>query len=320
MKTFRKILFGSSFVATLWFMPTELTADEATMHRFRTEYPPAAKFLSDRFDRCNGQFRHEWIENGRRRELTVDFFRSHGFDKFEVHFEIPGERSTKGTGIYCVDERTAFELNKAGESTGYRLIKQRMNEFDREIFDIEYARVPRSPLGGYRKSLIAMMNSGAIEITDARVDPSSPEIVEATFEVDDDTPLKQIKASFDTRNHWAIVRETIYVGSPLKIATDYRVDYGDQVIDGVRVPIRLKVENEKLPYEFLKWHFTELPRESFTLTHYGLPDLIGNGRSRIGIFETLLAMMAILALIAGVALQRFSNRRNGARSLEAPLR
>ncbi|MEI7922923.1 MAG: hypothetical protein WCJ40_13530, partial [Planctomycetota bacterium] len=64
---------------------TLVYADESTKLRFQREYPDAARFLSERLDQCRGSYRFEWDEDGKKTGADVTFFRSHGFEKFEIH-------------------------------------------------------------------------------------------------------------------------------------------------------------------------------------------------------------------------------------------
>lgn len=306
----RMVIYSSLIIALLCGI-SGLTADDATRQRFVSEYPNAAKYLSDRFDRCKGRYRYEWDENGRRSSADVEFFRSHGFDKYEIRSsQAVGSKTISGLTVYCIDNLTGFLVSRVDGESKWTLYKTRMSEFEREILDIDYSRIPRAPLGGYQKSLIKMLNDGSVELMDAQVSADDPAIVEATFRVDDKTPLKQIKASFDTKNHWAITHETIYVGSPLRASTDYQVEYGSNFVDGIRLPVRLNVEKQKLPYQFGEWKFEEIPRDSFLLTHYGLPDVITpSKRSRFGWFEWLLLAAVAVSIALGIVLYRLSLRR-----------
>jgi hypothetical protein len=305
------------FVCHICLIITNANADETTIERFRSEYPVEARYLSDRFDRCSGTIHYESSENHEIKRLDVDFYRSHGFDKIEVNIETSlGNKNVKGMGVYCVDASSAFELSRSLDQRQFIMGKRRMSPLEREVFEIDYARIPRAPLGGYQKSLIDMLDSGVLKLVDASVSVKDPGIVDATFAVEDNSPLKQIIASFDTRNHWAIVRQSMHVGSQLRLATDYVVEYGDRIVEGIRLPVRFIDKKNDQRRLFAKCEFGELPRESFTPAHYGLPDLKVTRKRSIGRFEIILGIIALLIVIMGVAFQRLSNRNVPAESLE----
>lgn len=296
IRKFRKNMVLALGMTAFLYLRCGVFADEATKQRFLADYPSKAKYLSDRFDHCQGRYLLEWEENGKRMEMDVDFFRSHGFDKVEIKMNtVLGGKKHIGINVYCLDATTGFMVGRMGDEPKWKLFKVSQSQLEREVFEMENAQIIRSPLGGFQKSLVEMMDAGEIKLIDAQVPTDRPTEVEATFRVDGDTPLKQIVANFDPRNHWAVTRQAISVGSPLRVAMDYRVEYGTNLIDGVRIPVRVHVKQHNSRFEISEWRFAEIPREQFLLPYYGLPDVISAKKpKRFGWFE-----WSILAAIAG---------------------
>lgn len=307
-----RIFLIVAMISTFPRIDHALHADEASIRRFESEYPIASKSLAERFGRCQGQFRLEWDENGKRMGLDVDFFRSHGFDKVEIKTSgIVGGKKLSTTDVQCFDDTTSFQVFKLDDQPKWTLNKSNSNMLEREAFETLHGRIIRAPLGGVGKSLAAMMEEGTIEIEDAQVVAERPAEIEVTFRVDDESPLERIVATFDTSNSWAVTRQTTALGSPLRTLSDYRVEYAARMTDGVRLPFRVRVEQHDSPYEFRKWTFGEVPREQFLLPYYGLPDVISDrNRKRFGWFEWAVLAGVIAAIILGFLILRLSKRRD----------
>lgn len=245
--------------------------------------------------------------------MDVDFFRSHGFDKAEIRTSgIAGGRKFSNSEVHCLDETTAFQVHRLNDQSKWNLNKVSLSPLERDAFDVLYGRIIRAPLGGIGKSLASMMQEGTIEIEDARIVSERPNEIEVTFHVDDETPLEWIVATFDTTNYWAVTRQTCFVGTPLRTTTDFRVEYAAITTDGIRLPVRVRVEQHSSPYEFRRWKFGEVPREQFLLTHYGLPDVISaRNRNWFGWFERLMLAAIVVAIFLGFVFLRLSKGRDG---------
>ena len=298
---------------------TLVYADESTKLRFQREYPVAARFLSERLDQCRGSYRFEWDEDGKKTGADVAFFRSNGFDKVEIHTsKVMNGKTFSGLIVYCVDKSTGFMIGRLDDEKNWKLYKTSLSPIEREMFDVDYARIARCPLGGYQKSLITMLDDGSAKMTDAAVSPTNPNLVEVTFKVEDNTPLKQIKAVFDTTNHWALTHEIISVGEPLRVATEFDVEYGNSMNNGLRLPVSIKTQNRNYPHRFKEWKFGEVPMSEFQLPHYQLPDLIAAAKTkRFNRFEWILVAIIGVCLILGLILYKLS-RGTSTKSAKRP--
>ena len=163
-----------------------------------------------------------------------------------------------------------------------------------------------------------MLDDGSAKMTDAAVSPTNPNLVEVTFKVEDNTPLKQIKAVFDTTNHWALTHEIISVGEPLRVATEFDVEYGNSMNNGLRLPVSIKTQNRNYPHRFKEWKFGEVPMSEFQLPHYQLPDLIAAAKTkRFNRFEWILVAIIGVCLILGLILNKLS-RGTSTKSAKRP--
>ncbi len=317
-RRFRIDLIVTSLSAFLVPCPL-LRADDGAISRFETEYPISGNLLADRFDKSQGVFRLEWDENGTKMGMDVDFSRSHGFDKVEIRTSgVVGGKKFSYSEVHCVDETTAFQVHRPNDQPKWNLNKVSFSPLERDAFDVQYGRIIRAPLGGISKSLASMLNEGTIEIEDARVVAERPNEIEVTFRVDDETPLERIVATFDTTNQWAVTRQTCFVGTPLRTTTEYRVEYAATATEGIRLPVRVHVEQHNSPYEFRQWKFGEVPREQFLLTHYGLPDVISTrDRNMFGWFERMMLIAIAVAIFLGIVFLRLSKSREKLSKKEA---
>ena len=284
--------------------------DESTKTRFLSEYPIAAKLWSKSLNQCRGSYRFEWDENGKKTGADVTFFRSHGFEKFEIHSsKVMNGKTIRGLTVYCVDKSSAFLVSRLDNEEKWKLYKTKLSPIEREMFDVDYARIARCPLGGYQKSLITMIDDGSARLIDASISSTKPNLIETIFKVDDNTPLKQIKAVFDTTNHWAITHEIISVGEPLRVATEFDVEYGNTMINGLRLPVIFKSQNSKYPHLFKEWKFGEVPLSEFQLPHYQLPDVIAAAKpKRFNRFDLILLAIIGGFLILGLLLYKLSRK------------
>jgi hypothetical protein len=296
-------------IAATWICALQnALADEATKNRVLKEYPEAARFISESLDQCRGSYRFEWDEDGKKTGADVTFSRSYGFEKFEISSsKVMNGKTFSGLTVYCVDKSTAFVISRFDNEEKWKLNKTKLSRMEREMVDVDYARVARCPLGGYQKSLITMINDGSATLIDASISQKNANLLEATFKVDDTSPLKQIKAVFDTTNHWAITREIIYVGEPLRLATEFDVEYGNSMNNSLRLPVSFKTQNSKYPHQFKEWKFGEVPMSEFQLTHYQLPDVIAAAKPKsFNRFDWMLIAIIGGFLILGSILYKYS--------------
>lgn len=290
------------------------SADEFTKQKVNDEYPGEARYLSNYFDKCSGQIEHSWIEEKKPKKLVVSFSRSEGAEKFEIKFNLEiGGRPRPGTGIYSLTKDTAFHISKLDRDDGFNLNKVSMSKLEREIFEVDYGRIARAALGGYQKSLLEMIESGEIKLREAKPDNGKPNLIEATFESTGNSPIKEIDVVFDSARNWVVTRQILKVGNPLRVATDYQVEYENNN-QGVPTPKLVRTEKSPNAYSFTQWKFADVPVEQFRLPYYGLPDVIEkNKRRSFGRFELILTGLMLLFVGIGVFLYRLSRRttKNG---------
>lgn len=288
------------------------SADESTKQQFLTQYPKSAKIWKDRWEQCSGSFRLVSVDKKFEQDpYTAQFSRSHGFEKFELAIvrKVDGGQIDTTT-VYCAgDNGSFFCIEKPHDKQKYRVGSITANDTEREMHEIDFARCIRAPLGGYHFPLIAMQEQGTLTVIDANSVAGQSNLIEVIFAVSDDTPLKQLVVRFDTNNHWAVVDQSYFVGSPAQKKASYHVDYGEKH-DGIAFPVRFQASDEKSQYEFGEWNFGESPRSAFSLTNYGLPDLIEAKRAnqRFGVFQTYLIIGILVSSLLGLMLFWLSKR------------
>lgn len=295
------------------------TADDVTKQRFLTEYPREAKILKGLWDRCSGSYRLV-SPDGKRlpNDFSADFFRSHGFEKVELKGAMPAEDGPlKISHVYCVgDDGSFFVVNKSRDRADYQVRKVSSDESSINMYEQKMGRCIRAFLGGHRKPLITMLEEKTATLVDANPVTGKSSLIEATFHVTDGSPVTQLVARFDTTNHWAVEEQDLYVKSPPVKTLAYRVEYGEKQA-GVAMPRKIHVSENNYPYVFNEWKFEATPRDAFSMTHYGLSDLVEANRIqneqqkvrfRIGRLAMFLIVGVIVAILSGVAFLLLSNR------------
>lgn len=274
-------------------------ADDATLRRFKSEYATVASVLNQRLATCTGEFKVSMLKQSPASVIEVQFFRSNGFEKCEVNVKMNiGGKNVSGVKVYSLNEDSFFAIERLDEQPKFQLKQLHGKSKAREQYHLELGRFIKMPLGGTQKSLIQLLNDKEIDIETAHSLQNNPKIVEATFEVNNGTPIKRITAQFDTNNHWAVVHQTIEAGSPTIVSADYDIKYGP-MNDGVAMPAQITVKGTSSPIEFGEWRFVETPRDAFLLPHYGLPDLIaaqqksGYNWIKLGILAVVLILTVI---------------------------
>lgn len=304
-------LFGTIY----WALgSTSATADDATKRRFESEYSKSAKAIDDRISKSRGSIHLHWIENKFPHDLTIQFFRSHGFEKVETNSEfLTPSGPIKSNHVECIGNGDYFELSKQDSVKDYKLRSIKPSARVLALYDSGYGRCLLAPLGGYQKPLFRMLEDRTAKLLDASQVPSNPSIVEAKFQVSNNTALKQLVVRFDTDNSWAVVNQKFYVNEPLVMLDEYQVEYGPKV-NGIAFPKRFTTSSETAPYDFGTWVFEETPREAFLLPHYGLPDVIALNKSR-SFFSIKWISLAIAVILfsVGIWLFRKSNQTSGPR-------
>ena len=62
-------------------------------------------------------------------------------------------KTIRGLTVYCVDKSSAFLVSRLDNEEKWKLYKTKLSPIEREMFDVDYARIARCPLGGYQKSV-----------------------------------------------------------------------------------------------------------------------------------------------------------------------
>lgn len=307
--------FGSALLLLGLFLVwciLPIRADDSTQQRFAAEYPREAKLLKDLWDQCSGSYQLIPIGKSSRKEpYSVRFSRSHGFEKFELdNVRNTQDGQIQTNTVFCAgDDGTFFAISKASSNPKYRVGYIKPNEMDRLIYESDFARCIRAPLGGYQHPLITMIEDRSASIVDANPVAGNSQIIEAKFAMTKDSPLKFIVARFDTANHWAVVDQSYHVGNPPELQASYHVDYGMKH-DGIAFPTRFSASEEREQYHFGEWKFQESPRMAFSLPHYGLPDLIKASRSqrKAYTFRSRLIIGTCISCLLGLGLLWLSKR------------
>jgi prepilin-type N-terminal cleavage/methylation domain-containing protein/prepilin-type processing-associated H-X9-DG protein len=241
------------------------------------------------------------------------FFVDHGFEKVEISTFRPGSPPIKGTEfVYCVGPDTAFQLSRRAGASAYTVKGIGATYEDRAgYFNVfgQYFLAPRALFG---LSVLDYFRDPKFEIVSA--EPVGQPDGSSWLKVDCRRGPRGQQTSFwailDPDNGWIIRSCCSYPRSEPGAEVRWEMEYGPPH-DGIPL---LRVVTYHEPggvvhrYEFTEWEFVGTPISEFSMTHYGLPDLVAAHRPRNRMAYWLTGLAA-LAAVLGFALRRLAARR-----------
>ena len=249
-------------------------ADEQTKQRFLIQYARESKILRDRWANCSGNYVIVSPE-GKKVAAGFDarFVRSNSLEKVELRGEIPAQKEpVKLTTVEKVgDDGSYFMLVRNGKDAKFQARAIQADERTLNLYEQKAGRIIRANLGGVRKPLITMIEEKTAELIDANQVAGEKNMIEASFKVNNGSRVSQLVVRFDIANHWSVVQQAMFVGAPAKNTTTYTVEY-DAKINGIAMPRKVTLSENKNPYILSDWKFGPTPSEAFSMQAYGLSD------------------------------------------------
>jgi hypothetical protein len=235
-----------------------------------------------------------------------------GHEKVTIRRGPPGSKSEDAASevVYCVGEDTVFYLVRAPGAKEFVVAGTGSTPSDRAAYQTLFARFLRAHCGINGRPMSRVMTSPGFRIIDAeRIVSDGRSLVKVECEIGTRQPKDRASVVFDPEAGW-VIRSTEYRPG---IAPESRslaaIEYGPSQ-DGLPLPRRVtfREAGEELSCEFLTWSFDPTARVEYTMSYYGLPDLVSKaGRSR-RYLPYWLSGIAVVGLVLAFVLRRTSNR------------
>lgn len=321
-----------ALLALLMTIPAAV-AGEVELSRVKAEWPVAAQRLEQMFASVKGTAR-VWNENSLSSAQPVldedHFAADHGMEKVEITRLNQASPPVKlGHVVYCVGEGTSFEL-RSREDKKYTVGGIGATQRDADRYLASFGQYFHAHNGVLGIPMPRFLNSPGFNITAAE---AISEAGKSLIRVECVSGLGNDKARaslvLDPDGGWVVrssrfqrtIRRSNNKPNPV-IAFD--VEYGSSR-NGIPLP-RL-VKTQRLPSsatvakgkpgvsvnycEFTDWTFDSTPSSEFTMTHYGMPDLVHAAQQPRSKRLYLLLGNAVLVAVVAIGLWRRGSRDRG---------
>lgn len=295
--------------------------DELTKQRFMKEYPLAASSYKRLIDHSKAEFRFVFKEGNDK--MHGVFYRSGKNEKVEIRTEIFHENGIRVFDeVYCTGPDSYYHLVKKEPEkepgSEFTVRRAKGSIMDLELYDKLMGRYIRSPLGGFERPILAIMQEPGFVLVDANPVPERPGIVHVLFHskrparIGSDSFSEVYDVEFDTSNHWAVVAETCKeeVPKPL-IVHRMKIEYGPTGSNGFALPKRIEYDNATGACEVQSWVQSDIDPSEFETSFYGLPRIevkrtaVGRGRGFWAVFASIFLLVMI-----GIMLHLFPKRHS----------
>jgi hypothetical protein len=255
-------------------------AGEAELSRVKSELPPAARRLEEMFSRVRGTARM-WEDNPRastKTPVSEDRFAiDHGMEKVDVSRVSRGAKPVKLSDIvYCVGKGTAFHLIRRNIEQPY--VIKGLGKREEYAYISEFGRFVNAHRGVLGHSLNNLLDSPDFKITGAQaIDQAGKNLlrVDCVF-----GPM-QMSLDLDPAAEWIVRSGRFHPSDDPRDLTTIEIEYGPAQ-NGVPLPRKVRFDwSTGLVHhcEFTEWTFAPTPSAEFSMTYYGLPDIVHADRS-----------------------------------------
>jgi hypothetical protein len=280
-------------------------AGEPEVSRVKSELPAAARRLDGMFAQVQGTARLWYVDRrASSKSLLTEarFAIDHGMEKVELgRFTQEPKPKKLGEFVYCVAEDSAFQLHRLAGKTAYEVHGIGRTSSDRDRYATLFGRFVTAHHGVMGRRLSRVLESPGFEITGAEtVEEGGRKLMRADC-VQGSGPIKnQFSLLLDPGAGWIVrscrYRPFYYPEAVFRFDVEY-----DEARAGSPLPRHVRITEEPFGVthycDFTDWTFAPTPLSEFSMTHYGLPDLIRTRRAR----NTLPYWLAGIAGLAGVA-------------------
>ncbi len=149
---------------------TVIVADEATVARFKGEYPAAEKALEEKFAAMHGTCRlSDWVKgDDTPGSAGATFAAGHGYLKLCLTLEIPTEAAGEPREIvYCANQDSIFKLHRLEANGPYVVAAAGGAEGDLDEFEHRFRTYYTAPFSAFSQPFSHLLKDREFVITDA---------------------------------------------------------------------------------------------------------------------------------------------------------
>ena len=313
----RNLSFRLGILLVAWVgFSTIALGGTGELDRFTNEYPGAAKRLEERFAKVKGSARLWRVTPGDTRPQRAElaqFAVDHSYEKVTIERSFPStlKISPHLDLVYCVGKDSTFHLERFPGAKNFSVQGTGETPRDRAVYGTIFGRFLYAPYGIMTVQLTKLMASPTFHVMNAEpLTKDGKSLIKVNFEIGTLEPRDQVSAVFDPDAGWIIRSSEYHSNRSFGLHVKVDVEYGAPK-DGFFLPNRVTFRDngETSICEFDAWSFEPTPENEFSMTFYGLPDLIAKANAkRIPLYYWLGGLAAVV-LVFAVILGWLSSRR-----------
>jgi hypothetical protein len=265
-------LAAGAFVATAH-------GDEKDVDRFLKEYPEASRAWQIRYNRVRGScITYEFDGKARKRVCKNNFAVDLGFKKVEIE-RLPDAKADNGWfSVYCLGPDSAFILDRMSNTPEFSVSAIEKDPKLERIYDRDFGSLFTAPFSILGVPLSDFMTKPTFRVVSAatRVQDGH-ELMHVDYEVGRSESPDRVRIEVEPALSWGIRKVEVRTAlSKWRDVLRYDVEYDPTPYQDWPRPRRVQFTDRKgekavCEIETIEWDST--PRESFSMTAYGLPDL-----------------------------------------------
>ena len=252
---------------------TGLKADEATIQRFRKEYPEAVHRILKRYENLKGTYSIQ-IQKSNNSTAEFAFLNGKEFLKRVEKLKPQGGKTQSIEEIDLLFPAEYYQFTKRSDQNRFLMSERGTSSREGLRFENRYGVAQMVPLGIRPAFLTHMLESPGFELIEANVEDIKTGYVRITMKTGKKEPKSLTRYILDPSNDWAVISEENMAGATNAIQSVLKVEYGIKQ-DGFAFPktARLTVRsNPEEIYEYGKWSTGETTQALFLLANYGVPE------------------------------------------------
>jgi hypothetical protein len=260
---------------------TDLKADEATIQRFRKEYPEAAHRMLKRYDNLKGTYSIQILKSN---NSTAEFAFLNGkeFLKRVEKLKPQGGKTQSIEEIDLLFPAEYYQFTKRSDQNRFLMSERGTSSREGLRFENRYGVAQMVQLGIRPAFLMHMLESPGFELIEANVEDIKTRHIRITMKTGEKEPKSLTRYILDPSNEWAVISEENMAGATNATQSVLKVEYGIKQ-DGFAFPktARLTVKsNPEEIYEYGKWSTGETSQALFLLANYVIPESDSSTRTK----------------------------------------
>ena len=296
-------------------IPHFSTAGETELKLVKKEWPAAAKRLEDRFSQVRGTAQLWNVKpRGSAKKIIAEarFAIDHDMAKVEiVRFTRESPRIRLSESVYFAGKGTAFKLARRASEKSYTIQGIGATQIEHNGYLSVFGQFAVAHNGMLGIPMTDFLNNPAVEIMAAEpVDQAGKSLMKVDCVNNSGEVKTKVTFILDPAASWSVRScgwQPVNKPNPT-ISCD--ITYGPSRGE-IPIPQRVDMRRRgglEQHCEFKEWLFAPTPTSEFTMSHYGLPNLIKTPKASNLIPYWLAGTAALLAVIAIVLLWMASRR------------